>query len=202
MTANNEEWELKERLKLIETMIAEGRRSTGSWAWISVFWGLAYYVAMAWTAVFHWPWAWLVTMLAAWLLMSGIVWSKAKQQPVKSPPTRMGRAISSVWTAMGISMMLVIPAMGMSGHLSEQMFVTVVGAMLGLANAASGMMLKWMPQLLCAVVWWAASVAACFASGNQSTMIFVVAIFFGLIGFGVYGMICEARMRRLETNHA
>ena len=48
MTASNEELELKDRLNLIETMIAEGRRTTESWGWVFVLWGLAYYVAIAW----------------------------------------------------------------------------------------------------------------------------------------------------------
>ena len=50
MTASNEELELKDRLSLIETMIAEGRRTTESWGWTFVLWGVAYYVAIAWTA--------------------------------------------------------------------------------------------------------------------------------------------------------
>jgi hypothetical protein len=38
MTANSEELELKDRLNLIENMIAEGRRTTESWGWVLVFW--------------------------------------------------------------------------------------------------------------------------------------------------------------------
>ena len=40
--------ELTERLELIESMIAEGRRSSESWGWVFVLWGVAYYVAIAW----------------------------------------------------------------------------------------------------------------------------------------------------------
>ena len=72
MTVNVEELELKDRLSLIESMIAEGRRTTESWAWTFVFWGVAYYVAIAWTAFNQWPYAWLVTMTGAWL----ICWAK------------------------------------------------------------------------------------------------------------------------------
>ncbi len=50
MTVNAEELELKDRLNLIETMIAEGRRTTESWGWVFVLWGVAYYVAIAWSA--------------------------------------------------------------------------------------------------------------------------------------------------------
>jgi hypothetical protein len=48
MDANVEEQELRDRLSLIESMIADGRRSTERWAWSFLLWGIAYYVAFAW----------------------------------------------------------------------------------------------------------------------------------------------------------
>ena len=91
MTANAEELELKDRLSLIETMIAEGRRTTESWGWTFVLWGVAYYVAIAWDSLgpqsvglagHH------DSRLAAdaWLF-SG---ARQKQQPAQKP--RLGRA--------------------------------------------------------------------------------------------------------------
>lgn len=41
--------ELKERLALIEQMMTAGRKSTESWGWTFVLWGLAYYVAIGWS---------------------------------------------------------------------------------------------------------------------------------------------------------
>jgi peptidoglycan/LPS O-acetylase OafA/YrhL len=202
MTANHEELDLKDRLSLIETMIAEGRRTTIHWGWTFVFWGLAYYVAMAWTAYNGWPWAWLVTMIGAWLLCGVIIWSKKKNQPQRGPGTTIGRAISSIWFAMGVSMVLIFPALGFSGHFNWHIFVAIVAAMLGLANGASGMLLRWKAQIAAAIVWWAASVTACFGSDAQCNLVFVTAIFFCQIVFGAYGMILESRERRLEANHA
>ena len=46
-------------------MIAEGRRTTESWGWTFVLWGVAYYVAIAWAALGHSTLAWPVTMIAA-----------------------------------------------------------------------------------------------------------------------------------------
>ena len=43
--------ELNERLSLIQSMIAEGRRSTESWGWSFLLWGIAYCVATAWSAL-------------------------------------------------------------------------------------------------------------------------------------------------------
>jgi hypothetical protein len=202
MTADSEEMELKDRLSLIETMIAEGRRSTGTWAWTFVFWGLAYYVAIAWTAWNQWPWAWLVTMGIAWVLCMAIILTKKKNQPERKPGTTIGRAILSIWIAMGVSLSLLLPALGFSGRFNQHVFVAVVAAMLAVANGASGMIIRWKAQIASAMVWWAATVAACFGSDDQCMAVFLVAIFLCQIVFGVYAMICEARERRQAVSHA
>ena len=41
MQDHTTEQELKDRLSLIESMIAEGRRHTESWGWTFVLWGVA-----------------------------------------------------------------------------------------------------------------------------------------------------------------
>ena len=147
MTASNEELELKDRLSLIESMIAEGRRTTESWGWTFVLWGVAYYIALGWDILGHNPWAWVITMTIFWLLMMAILWYKSKQQTEKNPSTQAGRSISAIWTAMGISMMMLFPAMGFSARFTPQIFVAVACAMLGTTNAASGMILKWKAQI-------------------------------------------------------
>lgn len=200
MTGNAEELELKDRLNLIESMIAEGRRSTGSWAWTFVFWGVAYYVAIAWTAYNQWPWAWLVTMASASAVCWAYVWKQKRSQPGRQPGTTMGRAIVSIWAAIGVSLTLLLPALGISGRFDQHIFVAIVAAMLGLANGAAGMILRWKAQIASAMVWWAASVASCFGTENQCTIVFLVAIFFCQIVFGIYGMMLEARLRRSELS--
>jgi hypothetical protein len=47
MQGDSTEKELKERLSIIERMIAEGRRATESWGWTFVLWGVAFYIALA-----------------------------------------------------------------------------------------------------------------------------------------------------------
>jgi hypothetical protein len=202
VTVNVEEQELKDRLSLIETMIAEGRRTTESWGWTFVLWGVAYYVAIGWDILGHNPWAWVITMTIALLLMMTILWYKAKRQTEKSPLTRAGRSISAIWTATGISMMMLFPAMGFSARFSPQIFVAVASAMLGTTNAASGIILKWKAQISCAMVWWAASAVACLASVAQCTIVFLVAIFLCQIVFGSYMMIREACQRKQGASHA
>ena len=99
-------------------------------------------------------------------------------------------------------MILLFPALGFSGHFNWHIFVAIVAAMMGVANGASGMLLRWKAQIASACVWWLATVAACFGSDNQCTLVFVAAIFFCQIVFGAYGMILESRERRQEAHHA
>lgn len=202
MNGNAEELDLKDRLQLIESMISEGRRTTGSWAWAFVFWGVAYYVAIAWTAYNHSSWAWPVTMGFAWVTCWALIQRQRKNQPRQKPATTVGRAIHAIWLAMGISLTLLLPALAFSGRFSQHIFVAIVAAMLALANGASGMIVRWKAQIASAIVWWGATVAACFGSDAQCAGVFLVAIFFCQIVFGVYALIVESRLRRLEGNHA
>lgn len=198
MMAETVEQELKDRLRLIETMITEGRRSTESWGWAFVFWGVAYYVAMAWAAWGHSAAAWPVTMVVA-AALSGVLFS---QRARRVPETTMGRAIGAVWMAMGISLFLLLFSLGFSGRAEPHVVVAIIGAMLGMTNATSSIILRWKMQFGCAVVWWAAAVTASFGSESLGSIAFVVAIFFCQIVFGIYGMICQSRMNRQDASHA
>jgi hypothetical protein len=194
MAENFEQQELKDRLSLIENMIAEGRRTTESWGWTFVLWGVAYYVAIFWTAVGHSYLAWPVTMIAACVATGVVSFVKSRNRP----RTKMGHAIGSIWAAVGISMFLLFFSLGISGRLDQHIMMAGVGAMLGTANAASSMILKWKMQFACALVWWALTVFACFGNGNALTIAFLAALFFCQIVFGIYAMICDARRRRLQ----
>lgn len=189
------EQELRDRLSLIENIIAEGRRSTERWGWAFVLWGAAYIIAIAWSEWGHSVWAWPVTMVAA--LIVTVVAKTGKQ-----PRTTKGRSIGSIWIALAISMFLVFMALGFSGKMTDpRVFVAVIAAMLGMANGASGLILRWKLQLGCAVIWWAASVASCFGTRAQSVIELVVAIFLCQIVFGIYCMIADAADSRQQRQH-
>lgn len=197
---NAENQELRERLDLIQGMIAEGRRKTESWGWTFVLWGVAYYIAIAWSTLGQqlavWgsrEWAWPVTMFGAAGLTLAIAFGRGK----KEPGTTISRAIGAVWSSVGISMLLIFPALGASQRLDQHSFVAIIAAMLAVANGASGMILKMKTQIACAIVWWITTVAACFGSYAQVTAVFLVALFLCQIVFGIYAMICEARRRRV-----
>jgi hypothetical protein len=198
MTANSEELDLKDRLNLIENMIAEGRRTTESWGWVFILWGVAYFIATAWSTWGRGYLAWPVTMIAACALTGFLISLKRARRP----RTTIGRAIGSVWEAMGISMFVLFFSLGMTGRFEYHTFVAIVGAMLGTANATSSLILKWKMQFACAVVWWAATVAACLGTAAHTTIAFLAATFFCQIVFGIYCTLREARVRAKGEAHA
>ena len=199
MTAEIDQKDLAERVKLIEEMIVEGRRTTERWGWVFVLWGIAYYVAIFWTSAGHFPAAWPISMSAAWVLTAIIAMRKVRSRP----KTTKGRAVSAIWIAMGISAMLLFPALSISGRIDEYIMISVAATMLGMANAASAMLLRWKLQFACAAIWWATAVFACFGRSQQVAIAFLVAIFLCLIAFGLYGMFADARQRKpREVAHA
>jgi hypothetical protein len=197
------EQELKERLALIESMMLEGRRTTQRWGWTIVLWGAAFYFAIAWSSgMFTGPiWgghylAWPVTMIGTFVFVR--VLASKRHKEAGTPTTTIGRAIISIWTAMGISIFALLLPMGLSGRGDQQTYVAVISAMLGMANAGSGILLKWKAQFACAVVWWIAGAVSCLGSITQSSIAFLTAIFFCQIVFGIYCMMLEARVRKLR----
>lgn len=197
MTNNAEEQdlarlELTARLSLIEAMIAEGRQTTERWGWTFVLWGVAYYVAIAWATWGHSNFAWPVTMVGTGIL-TGVIASRIGG---KQPETTMGRAIWAIWLAVGISLFVFCLSASTAGRIDQQTFIAAVAAMLGTANAASSIILKWGAQFFFALVWWAAAAISCFATVTQSSIVFLTAIFFGQIVFGSYMMISESREKK------
>jgi hypothetical protein len=192
MIANIEGQDLKDRLSLIETMIAEGRRTTESWGWTFVLWGVAYYIAIAWATWGHSTLAWPVTMITAGVLTAVL----ASRIAGKHPETTIGRAMMAIWLGMGVSTFITMLSLGISGRIDLHIAVAIVAAMLGAANATSSIILKWKMQFACAVVWWTAGVASLFGSENQAGIEFLTAIFFCQIVFGIYGMISESRKHK------
>ena len=109
--------------------------------------------------------------------------------------------------SLGISIFILLLCLGLSGHGDFHVFVAIISAMLGMANATSGMVLRWKMQFASAVVWWAAAITACFTSDKLTIVAFLVAIFFCQIVFGIYCMIAEsrklqARSARQGASHA
>src|SRR5689334_20782160 len=135
MAMQDEARELHERLDLIQSMIAEGRRSTESWGWVFLLWGVAYYTAIAWASwggsLSVWGHsylfvgsvrssvAWPVTMISAAIVTLAIGLRKGRPRT----STSLVRAIVSIWVAVGVAMLVIFTAFGFTGRLDEHSFV-------------------------------------------------------------------------------
>jgi len=184
--------DLQERLAMIESMLAEGRRATQRWGWSIVLWGVAYYVATGWATWGKSNLAWPVTMIAAGII-TAVGFTRGSRGTAE---TVVGRAIGGVWAGMGISTFILLMTLGLSGRYDGHVCVAIVGAMLGSANLASAIIIKWKAQYLCAAVWLASTVVAGFGSDRATLIAFLAATFLGMIAFGIYAMICESRQRK------
>lgn len=190
--------ELRDRLDLIESMLAAGRRQTESWGWTFLLWGIAYYVAIAVNHLSHSRWSWPVTMISAGILTFLISMRIRRSKP----GTIMGRVICAIWISLGISMFVLLLSLAQNHMLYARSSFAIVCTLLAMANAISGMTLKWTMQIACAAVWWLAAVVVCFSNELQSFVVFLAAIFFCQIVFGIYAMICDAKRRNAGNAHA
>jgi hypothetical protein len=99
-------------------------------------------------------------------------------------------------------MFILFDAMGFGLHLADaRAFFAAASAMIALANAACSLTLKWKAEFLCAIVWWATAIIACFTSLVTAVIAFLAAIFLCQIVFGAYMMVLESRQRRQVARH-
>jgi hypothetical protein len=200
------ERDINERLALIESMMQAGRKSTEYWGWNFLLWGIAYFVAVAWSSLLPGAGgpllAWPITMIFAVLLTVGI----ARRRTRNMPRTEKSRALQAIWTAMGLGIFVFAFPVAWSGHFQAQSFMAGIEAMLGIAHVASGSFLRWPLQIVVGAAWWVSAIASCFVKGNGIGYVFLAATFVCNIGFGIYLMIREsrdkARARGAEVQHA
>jgi hypothetical protein len=184
--------DLVQRVALMETMIAEGRRNTARFGWIFVMWGLVYFVAIGWS--FYLPykyWAWPVCAGVA--ILAGIVVRVREKRAGGSIGSIRSRSIESVWQGMGTAIILYVAAAIASHHAGSEAYVGAILFFIGLAHAISAMILRWGVQAAVAAIWWLGGIAVFFVTPDQSIVIFLVASFFGMILFGLYAMWLERR---------
>jgi hypothetical protein len=200
------ERDISERIALIESMMQAGRKSTEYWGWNFLLWGIAYFVAVAWSSLLPGAGgpllAWPITMIFAVLLTVGI----ARRRTRNKPRTEKSRALQAIWTAMGLGIFVFAFPVAWSGHFQGQSFMAAIEVMLGIAHVGSGSFLRWPLQIVVGALWWAAAIASCFVNGNGIAYVFLAATFVCNIVFGIYLMVREsrdkARARGAEVQHA
>jgi len=191
--------DLLQRVELIETMIAEGRQVTGRYGWIFVAWGLIYIVATLWTMLLPKAnWAWPVCIVLGVVLIK--IGKTRQRRAGGSGENPRSRSIEAVWTAMGMAITLYVFGAVASHHVMSPAYVAAILFFLGLANAASAIILRWKMQGLVAAIWWMGGFASFFAGPREAVAIFLTATFFGLILFGLYAMMQERQRAKFEVS--
>ena len=192
--------DLLQRVALMETMIAEGRKSAAHFGWILVMWGMIYFVAMGWVVLLPFKeWAWPVCVTVGVLV--GIVRVRRKHADGTGENLR-SRSIEAVWQAMCVAIILYVIAAGASGHGNQSAYYAAVLFFVGLAHGISARILRWGAQGLVAFLWWGCGIAMFFfRTRNEVLSIFLVAAFFGMILFGLYAMWLERRRAAALVQH-
>lgn len=183
--------ELKERVRLIETMIAEGRRDTESWAWAFILWGVGHLVAVLWSQQASGGLAWGVTMTSCGVVMGAVAARRATRPGRKS--TALGRALGSVWASLGVSIALIAVVGSMSGAVTGPMIWIVFFVLMGAASFSSGLILRWSPWTAMGILWWVAAAASMVATEEQLMALFIAMALVGEVGFGIFLAIHERR---------
>lgn len=175
--------EILDRLRLIEQMMAEGRRRTQRWGWMFLLWGIGPLAAMWWESA--WPdtvLAWPATTLASLLVNGAVIGARRRRGETL---TATASAMGAVWAPVGIAVLVVALAAAWSRALDLRALYITLFAFVAVAHTASALMLRRAAQFLAALVWWAA-LAAFILPVWQLRLLAAAALLVGSVAFGVW----------------
>ena len=177
-----EQAEIANRLKLIEEMMAEGRRNTQRWGWVFLLWGIGPLIAMFWET--HWPQppvAWPV-VLAGCTILNGVL-IKIRKRTGAGRTIKM-RSVGAVWGSTALTVLLVVLGSAFSGSLELRSMYVALFALVAVAHSTSSIILRWPVQFFAAVVWWAACLAALILPITSLHLLSMITLIVGNIVFG------------------
>jgi hypothetical protein len=195
--------DLVQRVALMETMIAEGRRSTIRFGWIFVLWGLIDLAPVGWQLVVphsDWVeiWSWPIAIACGVAIQFLGMAILRRRSSVACSSSMRGRSISAVWAMMGLTAMLYFAGAMISHKAWQISFAAAMLMFVGMAHGTSALILRWKAQGVVACVWWIGGIALFFLSYRYWLQIFASEMCFGMIGFGLYAMWLERRNRAAE----
>jgi len=185
--------DLVQRLALMEAMIAEGRRTTMRFGWMFVLWGLVDLAGMAleWehsNSMWNWP---IAISIGVILQFTGLAISRRTGRECSA--NTQSRAVSAIWGMMGATLILYCFTAIFTHHAGGTAYIAAIFMTIGLAHAASAIILRWPVQGAVAALWWAGGLACFFLSGIWFLAIFCIEMLFGMVLFGLYAMWLERR---------
>jgi hypothetical protein len=176
--------EIFDRLRLIEHMMAEGRRTTQRWGWMFLLWGIGPLLAIGWE--YAWPdtvLAWPAVTLACILVNGAVMRERRRHGEARTPAMN---AVGAVWASAGVAVLVLALAAAWSRALDLRGLCIMFFALAAVAHTASALMLRWPAQFLAALVWWAAALAAFILPAPQLRLLAAAALLAGNVAFGVW----------------
>ena len=185
--------EIHARLRLIEEMMAEGRGATQRWGWMFLLWGVGSLTAMFWESKMPYPaLAWPATMAICLFANAAVLRARRRRGEAR---TTAARALSAIWSSVGITVLLISLAAAFTQALDLRALCVALFALVAVAHSASGAILRWTPQLLAAMVWLSATVAAFLLPTMQLHLLTAAAILLGNVVFGAWLTLQERNHR-------
>ena len=112
------------------------------------------------------------------------------------------RAISAVWSMMGVTLCLYCFSAGFGHRAGGPTYVAAIFMILGLAHLISAVILHWGVQGAVGAMWLAGGVACNFVPGNWLMWLFLIEMIVGMVLFGLYAMLLEGRRGGGAAAHA
>jgi len=179
--------ELLQRLELIESMVLQGRRTTQNWGWSFALWGAGQLVALAWSVFLGHPEiAWPATMTLCGVL-TGI--GSSRMRKAEGAESIVSRSLGSVWFSCGIALFFLGIIGNSIGFFTFRSFMEVLFALMGVANVASGIILRWRTQQVLGAIWWTGAIVIMLGSDTVALWLFVGMTLCAELLFGIYLML-------------
>ena len=175
--------EIINRLKLIEEMMTEGRRTTQRWGWMFLLWGIGPLAGMWWESNLPRPELSWPVVLAICVIVNGAVIRRRKR--FGEAQTMAMRSLGAIWAATGVTVLLIALGAALFGQETRSFYI-VLFALAAVAHCASSVVLRWLPQFLAAVVWWVAGLCAFILPTTRLRMLSAAALFLGNVVFGAW----------------
>ena len=133
---------------------------------------------MCWEAnLAHRALAWRV-VLAICVIVNGVA--------IKMRRTSAMRSVGAVWASTGVTGLQVVLGAALSGALDFRSLCIVLFSLAAVGHSASSIILRWVPQFLAAIVWWAAGFAALIWQSTDLHILSAAALLFGNVFFGAW----------------
>jgi len=187
--------EILNRLKLIEDMMAEGRRTSQRWGWTLLLWGAGPLLAMLWAA--RWPhpeWAWPV-VIGVGVIVNGLIIRLRESRGHRE--TAAMRSVGAVWACVGLAALLLAFGAVWAAVADLRLLYAALFVLAAVAHNASSLILKWRPQFLAALVWWLSAAAAFAVPADRLEYLAALALLLGNVVFG--GWLTYREWRRQDA---